>query len=143
MTTAKQRFLDISVALTGFSEMELLGTGMLDEYYTTLVENTNPAVLEAFLAESDKILKANAGNANARDKAIGTKLLPPTAGKDDVSPYDGIASAIISMWYLGNWKGAPISPQAYVQGLIWGVAQSHPPGAKQPGYDSWSRLPIA
>ena len=57
------------------------------------------------------------------------------------SLYNGLAKNIITMWYMGNWMNTVISPQSYVQGLIWGVAETHPPGAKQPGYASWSTAP--
>ena len=57
------------------------------------------------------------------------------------SLYNGLAKNIITMWYMGNWMNTVINPQSYVQGLIWGVAETHPPGAKQPGYASWASAP--
>ena len=36
-----------------------------------------------------------------------------------------------------------ISAEAYKQSLVYNVMQAHPPGAKQPGYGSWSQSPEA
>ena len=54
------------------------------------------------------------------------------------------------MWYMGQWapsvnqatnlaQARNISPNAYVQGLVWNLADTHPPGAKQPGFGSWAK----
>jgi len=127
-------FLDISVFLTGFNKMELLGTGMLETYFNVVMNMNNVALVESFLAESEKILAKNQGNTEKINNEILHKLMPD-------SLYNGLAKNIITMWYMGNWMNTVISPQSYVQGLIWGVAETHPPGAKQPGYASWSTAP--
>lgn len=131
---AANTFLDISVFLTGFNKMELLGTGMLETYFNVVMNMNNVALVESFLAESEKILAKNQGNAEKINNEILHKLMPD-------SLYSGLAKNIITMWYMGNWMNTVINPQSYVQGLIWGVAETHPPGAKQPGYASWSTAP--
>ena len=35
-----------------------------------------------------------------------------------------------------------ISAEAYMEGLLWRAAGTHPQGAKQPGYGSWSFPPV-
>lgn len=127
-------FLDISVCLTGFSKMELLSTGMLETYYNVMMNKNNIGVVEAFLTESAKILAKNKDNKDGLKNEILNNLLPD-------SLYDGLAQNIITMWYMGSWISEIISPQSYVQGMIWGVADAHPPGAKQPGFASWSMAP--
>ena len=67
--------------------------------------------------------------------AISSRLMQP-------SSYEGLAGAIITMWYTGNWGNDVITSQSYVQGLMWDAAEAHPPGAKQPGYGSWSMKPL-
>lgn len=129
-----QIFLDISVCLTGFSEMELLGTGMLETYYNVMMNKNNIAVVEAFLTASAKILAKNKNSEEDLKKEILNNLMPD-------SLYSGLAQNIITMWYLGSWLNEIISPQSYVQGMVWGIAKAHPPGAKQPGFASWSMLP--
>jgi hypothetical protein len=130
----KEIFLRISVCLTGFSEMELLGTGMLENYFNVMVNKNSVSVVDSFLSESEKILQNNS-DLKKLNEEIGNRLMPD-------SLFNGLAKNIITMWYMGSWMNDIISPQTYVQGLIWNAAQTHPPGAKQPGYGSWSTLPF-
>lgn len=128
-------FLEISIPLTGFSSSELLGTGMLETYFNTVVENMGKSTTEYFFKQAKEILLKTEGNEDKRNEEIAANLMP-------LSSYDGLAQNIITMWYTGNWNNNVITPQAYVQGLIWNVAEAHPPGAKQPGYGSWSLPPV-
>jgi hypothetical protein len=69
-----------------------------------------------------------------------------------------IARNIIKLWYVGIWYQLPrvwaeahgsrpadvtrtVSPEAYVEGLLWPAIGAHPPGAKAPGYGSWASPP--
>jgi len=136
MTTTNTRplFLAISIPLIGFSELELLGTGMLETYHNVVINQNAPAVTAGFFAASAAIL---ADYPPAQWHAqIAAQLVPD-------SLFGGLAQNIITMWYMGSWGNTIISPQTYVQGLVWGVAGTHPPGARQPGYGSWSRLPLS
>ena len=127
-------FLELSGYLTGFSEMELLGTGMLETYYDVAKNNNSIGVFESFLGKAAEIMR-NKNDVEKINNAIGSELMP-------VFLFNGLAQNIITMWYMGNWtNGTVISPQSYIQGLIWTVADAHPPGAKQPGYGSWSKDP--
>src|SRR5215831_13849236 len=136
MNNRKDLFLQISVCLTGFTEIELLGTGMLENYFNVMLNKNNIATVDSFLTESEKILKENNSDAGKLNQEILNRLMPD-------SMYNGLAKNIITMWYMGNWINDIISPQSYVQGLIWSTAQTHPPGAKQPGYGSWSTAPAS
>ncbi|TCJ19609.1 hypothetical protein EPD60_00350 [Flaviaesturariibacter flavus] len=133
MKPSIESFLDISVLLTGFNRAELEGTGMAEFYFKFVQEQFRlaPDVLAAFYEEAAEVL-----HFEGSDQAIAVRknLLPGAC-------YNGLAVAIINLWYLGNWNGSPVSPQAYVQGLIWPAAGTHPPGAKQPGYGSWGLPP--
>ena len=140
-------FLEISARLTGFDVVELEGTGMASEYLSVIRRETPQKTLDEFFAESAKILKAGAGDPSAIHTMIAADLFP-------VGNFDGLAQNTIFMWYTGQWyptTNAPnanletvrnISPQAYVQGLVWAAAETHPPGAKQPGYGSWAAVPV-
>ncbi len=130
-----QTFLQISSHLTGFKEVELLGTGMLNTYFQTIEENNNPSDVQLFLEASAIIIAEAKENKQYLDNAIATRLIPSSC-------YNNLAQNIITMWYTGTWNNSVISPQTYVQGLIWDVAEAHPPGAKQPGYGSWSIPPL-
>ena len=64
------------------------------------------------------------------------------------------------MWYLGSWFPPPeswfaaytkvkqndslqrvVSAVTYKEGLVWKAIGAHPPGAKPPGFGSWSKPP--
>ena len=131
----KNLFLEISVLLTGFNKAELYATGMFDTYYHALQANTGQANFAYFFEEVEKILLENDNEPEKINQAITSRLMQP-------SSYNGLAGSIITMWYTGNWGNDVIDGQAYVQGLVWDAAQTHPPGAKQPGFGSWSMPPL-
>jgi hypothetical protein len=137
--TAKQSeedlFLEISVYLTGYNEAELQGTGMIETYYQAVQKNNTPSDVTFFFEEVAAILEESKGDEALIEKAISSRLMPASA-------YNGMAINIITLWYTGNWGNNVVSGQAYVQGLVWDAAQTHPPGAKQPGYGSWSMPPL-
>ncbi|PWU19925.1 MAG: hypothetical protein C5B50_05700 [Verrucomicrobia bacterium] len=150
-------FLELSAALTGFSEVELEGTGMLDEYFYTLMKEQDHEGVRAFLKKAGDILD---GKRNVKAAIKAAFMDPPPGLTDpnppfDVMPHQALARRIILLWYTGvwttmNWKETKsqdqrtsiVSARAYEEGLIWMVAQTHPAGAKQPGYGSWSRPPL-
>ena len=143
---ARALFLRISTSLTGFSEVDLQGTGMLDTYHAVIVRESSPANREAFFREVASILEQSGGRGEMLNALIAQRLMP-------VANYEGLAQNIIFMWYTGQWQPTVtnpnadpeqlrnISPAAYVQGLMWPAADTHPPGAKQPGYGSWAAKP--
>lgn len=136
-------FLAISARLTGFEVIELEGTGMTQTYFDTLSNNTAPDVLALFFEETAAILALQ--DDDAIDAAIRSRLMPD-------SSYDATAKVVILMWYTGEWysgigesagvNSTQIDGPSYVQGLMWEAAETHPPGAKQPGYGSWAEPPI-
>lgn len=131
----KKIFLEISVYLTGYDEIELLGTGMLEDYFNVVINQNNAGTAEAFLTDAGSILKNNKGNPEKINEEILSRLMPD-------SLYAGLAKNIITMWYMGSWMNEMVSSQSYTQGLIWNAAGTHPPGAKQPGYGSWHNPPL-
>ena len=137
-------FVNLSVHLTGFSETELLGTGMISEYYDRVVSAIGDkpcGELWAFNETLNQLARAGSGS-SALTHEIDSRLL----SSDTLGP---IARNIIKLWYLGSWPDADAkvgvaftSAEAYRQGLIWKAMGTHPPGAKQPGFGSWSRVPV-
>ena len=126
-------FLRISVELTGFDEMELLGTGMVEPYFNVILNQNSVAIVEAFLETARSILDGKY-SPEKRKEAIASQLMP-------ASLFAGLAQNIITMWYMGSWMNEMVSPTAYTQGLVWTAAGTHPPGARQPGYASWAKPP--
>ncbi|RVD31777.1 hypothetical protein [Mesorhizobium sp. M4B.F.Ca.ET.017.02.2.1] len=136
-------FVAISVGLTGFSEAELHSTGLVQTYFEELALILGRAIRGAFLEAT----------ANQPAAALASAIWRP------------LAQNLIRMWYLGQWKRLPatwardsfegkvpegynefgrdldrvISPLAYQEGLVWRAIGVNPPGAKQPGFASWTR----
>jgi hypothetical protein len=146
MTNRLSVFIDISSYLTGFGAVDLHGTGMGPTYLATVEKATSAETLSFFFETAAQILRTGAGDESAINAMIAADLFP-------VSCFGGLAQNIILMWYTGQWPPAVaaspslaqarnISPDAYVQGLVWTAADTHPPGAKQPGYGSWASPPL-
>ena len=137
--------LEISAYLTGFEKADLLGTGMLDPYYRYTVKQyvdaDDTGTLQSFLMESKVIVEEFGPDESAVINAVKARFLP-------YAKFNTLVTQLVTMWYTGEWNGEVISiegykqGQAYVQGLIWDAAETHPPGAKQPGYGSWAKEPI-
>jgi hypothetical protein len=137
-------FLAISAWLTGYEPVELQGTGMVQTYYSTLREKIKALDLDAFFAESDFILKMAQTNVDAAKARTASHLMQN-------SSFNSLGKQIILMWYIGQWfadpsgdpnNSAQIDAQSYVEALMWPTADTHPPGAKQPGFGSWAEKPI-
>jgi hypothetical protein len=131
-------FLQMSVYLTGFERADLQGTGNLNTFYNKLLDQYTAAsdlvTLQSYFDESSKIVEKFGDDALGATAAI-TETFRPYVKLGTVN------SEIITMWYMGEWGGEVINSDAYTQGLIWTIAEAHPPGAKQPGYGSWARKP--
>lgn len=130
-------FLEISAELTGFEQVELQATGMADTYLQTIItanQNT-PDNLAAFFAETGLILARTRGCPPEREAQIRSLLMP-------ASSYLSLARNIIIMWYTGTWDNKQINADSYIEALMWPAGQTHPPGAKQPGYGSWANPPL-
>jgi hypothetical protein len=141
-------FVDLSYALSGFTRVELWGTGMVQTYYNEL----NLIIGER---ESGKLLGVSRG------------IIPPG---EEVTPaimkqvereiladgrYGPVARNIIRLWYLGAWAQLPrswrnifgatsfdtdhiVSAEAYQESLVWTAGETHPMGAKQQGFGTWA-----
>jgi hypothetical protein len=142
-------FLKLSAVLTGYDRADLHGTGMVWPYYDELVSIVGEAIVGELLGAAVSSLREAGGD--AREEAVQRKIL-------DDSKLGPLARNLIKMWYLGNWYQLPrvwreahgahardtdhvVSAAAYQEGLVWRAIGSHPPGAKQPGFGTWSQPP--
>jgi hypothetical protein len=133
------RFVQLSVDLTGFSQFELLGTGLAETYLSTL---------EAVLPDGlpDELLGAVTGSGPQAERILADPKLGP------------LARNVILMWMCGTWTALPdvwratygisaldtdrvISAQTYQGGLQWVAAGAHPAGARQQGFGAWALPP--
>ncbi|HRH76539.1 MAG TPA: hypothetical protein PK129_04250, partial [Cellvibrionaceae bacterium] len=90
-------FLTISSLLTGFSEVELLGTGMCDTYLKTLHEENNPATLEYFFVACAEVLRLGEGDKEKLNNLIAQRLMPDSC-------YDSLAKILFLCCLWGNGR---------------------------------------
>lgn len=141
-----QAFVELSVALTGFSPAELASTGMASFYFEALHLVVGKTACLRFVHSG----------------------LDPAALLDS-ELYGPLSRNVIRMWYLGQWQRIPpewlelkeldedttrgfdsfgrnvdrvLSSQAYQHGLAWRAMGVNPVGAKQPGFGSWAWPPL-
>ncbi|WP_293355632.1 MULTISPECIES: hypothetical protein [unclassified Microcoleus] len=148
-----ESFLEFSVVLTGFPRFYLQGTGQASLYFDTIRdiigEEMFGEVLQAFY---DLNIQAK----SSKDESILTNgLRSDILGSQKLGP---IVRNIIKLWYMSTWYQLPQewrdafgfkindrtfipSPQAYPEGLLWPTIGVNPPGAKGPGYGTWSEPP--
>jgi len=139
-----KNFLRLSAILTGYEEYELMGTGMLEEYYAELVRIIGTRETSSLFSALDKV--AGGDTAEFRRTILND------------SRYGPVARNVAAMWFLGTWSQLPrdwrnrygamshdndhvVSATAYREGLVWPASGTHPMGAKQPGFASWATPP--
>ncbi|WP_347220093.1 hypothetical protein [Chryseobacterium sp.] len=127
-------FMTISAPLTGFTENELQSTGLAETYYKHILGKIEKATFIEFLNISKNAIESSQTPDQLSD-AISTQILSNPSTKK-------IAQDVITLWYLGTWEGAYVNDLSYKEGLVWNIMQAHPPGAKQPGFKSWSIKPV-
>ncbi|NEO65859.1 MAG: hypothetical protein F6J98_37890, partial [Moorea sp. SIO4G2] len=144
--------------VTGFSRFDLLGTGQADLYYQTVLKMIGKEILVELLDTfHDLDLKAQK---NYKPSILTEALHSEILASGKLGP---IARNIIKLWYTATWEklpdqwreqfGASVdhsifipspyipSPYAYPEGLVWRAVGVNPPGAKAPGYGTWSEAP--
>jgi hypothetical protein len=153
MNPQRQAFLVLCSDLTGYSCFELESTGLVDSYLELVT-----AILGSRGREFNALVEsiAQITDEAQREAKIQAALVPP-------SPHWPVVSGLMSLWYLGLWtqlpdswyqeSGLPLpgpkdpgrthvpSSLAYIEQLSYRTAHAHPPGAKPPGFGSWSAAP--
>jgi hypothetical protein len=145
-----QDFADMSAALTGFLSSvlkpKLDPVGLARTYYQFAVAQVGAPAMTALLHAFRAIQKQPPQT--IADTLLEINTTPP-------SEQALIAQSIIAMWYLGAWYvpgvtgggGFPptplqiISSEAYTNGLVWKVMQSHPMGFSPFTFGYWSQPP--
>lgn len=143
-------FLQLSAEITGYSETDLLGTGLADSYFKTFTEIVEDSICKDLWTRSNKIWKKHESE-EEKEEAIRKEMLSDPK-------FGPIVRNMIKLWYLGQWDELPaawrenygnspkdvnfiVSPDSYKQGLVWDAINAHPMGAKQPGFATWSSPP--
>jgi len=138
----------LSAALTGFSVLELAGTGVGDRYLAFLAR-VFPDVLPDLLAAWSEVERKPPGEIDA---ALRARIL-------DDAKLGPFARQILELWYTATWTPMPaawnsaygdhhdgfdaeLTAAAYPEGLMWraGVG-THPTAARPGGFGTWAFRP--
>lgn len=150
--TEFEDFLQLSTVLTDFSEFQLLGTGQAELYYSTAVGIAGKSVISELL----QVFRQVESDAKSDPEKLETGLRSAILSDEKLGP---VARNLIKLWYIGTWYQLPgswherfglagddktfiPSPSSYVEGLLWTAIGAHPPGAKAPGYGTWTGPPV-
>ena len=146
-----EEFVAFSAALTGFAQFDLQGTGQVDAYLATVTDGAGEGVLAELLDAWARV----------RDEAQGDDALVRGLLRRDVfsDPKLGpVARNVVKLWYVGIWYELPpawidaygalernytfmVSASAYTNGMLWTAIGANPPGARGPGFASWTAPP--
>lgn len=153
-------FLDLSSALTGYSVIELEGTGLTDLYFEILCHDIGEDISGILFDTAGKVLKL-------KDEARAHAMQVEIAASPLLWP---VCESLVMLWYLGQWtrmtdfwyhsvahvkppKSSPVpniptgktfvpSAAAYTEQLSYRSAGAHPPGAHPTGFGGWSLVPV-
>lgn len=147
-----QDFADMSAALTGFRSSVLKPAldpvGLARTYYEFALTQVGAAAMSALL-QAFRAIRTQPPQTVA-DTLLETNIATPS------NPAQvAIAQSVVAMWYLGAWYrpgvkgggGFPptplqiVSSEAYTNGLVWQVMQSHPMGFSPFTFGYWGRPP--
>jgi hypothetical protein len=136
-------FISLSAELTGYSPVQLIGTGMCDQYLAELGRVLPAGMVDGFLS------------AHARPSADGGWPVLEVLRDATWGP---VARSVMILWYCGSWTALPdawhaihgaspadtdhvVSAEAYQAGLQWVAVGAHPAGARQQGFGAWAQAP--
>jgi hypothetical protein len=133
-----EAFYALSSELTGFSRVELEGTGVGDVYFEQVREKIGPETLATLLRAWRDIERSSPEG--QREREIADKIF-------DEPELRAAAQRIVMLWYTGSWYYVPpfdtqvVSSETYIEGLMWKAIKSHPMAAKAQGYGAWALPP--
>ena len=150
----RKYFLDLSAVVTGFSEFHLEGTGLVSLYFDNIRDIIGGDLFGELLETFHRL--ESKSQANNDESILTNGLRSELLGSEKLGP---IARNVIKLWYLATWYQLPqswrdvfgtkendrtfiITSHAYPEGLLWPAIGVNPPGAKPPGYATWSEPPL-
>jgi hypothetical protein len=158
MNANRATFLKFSEEVTGYSSLDLEGTGLVDVYQAVVEGAIGDTLGAQFYALAAEVVSPV--DPVQRENGMRAQVLPSAI-------FWPVVSNLISLWYLGSWtilpdswfvatgrtkpgvgetgsSGLPSSQatQAYIEQLSYRTAGAHTPGARPTGYGSWSIPPV-
>lgn len=130
------RFVDFSVAVTGYDSFRLHGTGQVPVYFATLTRVVGDGLAGELLQTFERVRTEAAGDATAMERLLRRDIF----SDDRLGP---IARNVVKLWYVGIWYQLPPewrdaygvleedttfvpSPSSYAEGLLWPTIDANP-----------------
>jgi hypothetical protein len=154
MNSRRNTFLGFCAEITGYSAIELEGTGLTDQFQSLLEWFIGRVVADQFYQAAEAVLQER--DPQGRTQKIDSLILSSAV----LWP---VTSNLVALWYLGTWNHLPAewyslanlpiptqynlkvpyqpSAQAYIEQLSYRTAGAHTPGAKPTGFGSWAVPP--
>lgn len=146
MNKRANRFVQLSAALTGFSQVDLLGTGMAVAHLRTLEVILPTGIMDDLFMAGEGVASGTEPEGVAGPRLLDDPKLGP------------VVRNLILLWYCGVWTALPdawraahgaspldvthvVSAEAYRAGLQWVAAGAHAAGAAQQGFGAWALPP--
>lgn len=143
-------FYGLSEVLTGYNLVKLYGTGQGEVYFDTVKDILGDEIVGELLSQFEIITEKH-NTKKGLTKAVRNEL-------NADAKWGPVCKNINLMWYMGKWYQMPtdwsennisseldvdkvISPNSYIEGLVWEAMGQHPQSAKQPGYGTWAFPP--
>src|SRR5579872_2569692 len=100
--SSRDRFLLLSVLLTGYERIDLEGTGLVDAYFDEIVRIVGGRHCDRLWAAAHALLNGDAVQDDPvpLEQAVRTRIL------DDLL-LGPLARNIISLWYMATWNQLP------------------------------------
>ena len=141
--------------ITAFSETDLQGTGLVDDYLAIVQQTLGETLWAEFDRAATDVINASTPaerDALFQQSFVASPILWPVVSNLLSLWYLGIGTPFSAAWYQQQDRtvppdlvpGTPYVPSeaAYIEQLSYRAAHAHPPGAKPTGYGSWSVSPI-
>jgi len=156
MDKDRRTFLELSSELTGYSPIDLEGTGLVDEYRKLVEYEVGKNVTDLLYQTARSVLDKKSGEERDRTMHINimaSAILWPICQNLVVLWYRGQWSSMSSIWYKYYARVSPpskVAPgktfvpstQSYTQQLCYKAAGAHPPGANPTGFGTWGLDPV-
>ena len=149
--TKLAQFIQFSSVITHFNELAIKGTGQSEVYFSLLEKMIGTRNFNALL-DCFSTLAKQTSKLDKLETSISQIMLTDPL-------YGPLTLNLVQLWYAGSWQQLPddwrnrygqssldtdhvVSPEAYTEGLVWPAMETHPQGAKQPGFGTWQFPPI-
>jgi hypothetical protein len=132
-------FCRLSVYLTGYSRVEITGTGMLSTYFNAVSKSIDKHIFCKLLRKFQGLADNDEENTISFEQKFYELIFFHET-------YGSIVKGIIKLWFTGIWTNCDgteqvVSCEGYIEAFVWKDFEAHPMGGKPGGFGSWGIPP--